>query len=115
MPMLSSIMINSTNAKALAAFWSSYLETGIDAEHEGFIWLGRRAGETRLAFQQVEHATEGRRRLHLDFGSHDVDADIARATTLGATEVEDHSIGGFHWHVLADPDGNEFCIGPVED
>ncbi|WP_231391737.1 VOC family protein [Arthrobacter sp. 35W] len=113
--MLSSIMINSANAKALAAFWSSYLETGIEAEHEEFTWLGRRAGETRLAFQQVDNPTEGRRRLHLDFGSHDVEADIARAVALGATAVEDHAIDDFHWHVLADPDGNEFCIGPVED
>ncbi|WP_427017206.1 VOC family protein [Pseudarthrobacter sp. P1] len=108
-------MINSTNAPALAAFWSSYLETGIEAEHEVFIWLGRRAGETRLAFQQVERATEGRRRLHLDFGSDDVEADIARAVALGATEIEDLWSGSFHWHVLADPDGNEFCIGPANE
>ncbi len=35
---------------------------------------------------------------------------IARVLDLGGSRVEDHEIQGFHWTVLADPEGNEFCV-----
>lgn len=114
MPQLSSIMINAVDAVSLAQFWTAYLQTSVEHQHEEFIWLKRREGETRLAFQRVDAPTEGRRRLHLDFGSDDVEADIASALALGASRVEDHWSGSFHWYVLADPEGNEFCVGPKD-
>ncbi|WP_232481589.1 VOC family protein [Arthrobacter sp. YN] len=47
---------------------------------------------------------------------HDADADVLRrkAELLGASFMEDHSIGDFHWHVMQDPEGNEFCIAQDE-
>ncbi|MFI5085074.1 MAG: VOC family protein [Actinomycetales bacterium] len=114
MPALSSIMVNSSRASELADFWAAFLGTVIEHRYEEFIWLKALDGQTRLAFQQVDEPTPGRRRLHLDFGSDDVDADLAQAVRLGASRVEDHWSGSFHWFVLADPDGNEFCIGPKD-
>ena len=56
---------------------------------------------------------DGGRRLHLDFGSDDVEARVERAVALGASRVEDHRAAPFHWFVLlADPEGNEFRLGP---
>lgn len=69
-------------------------------------------GQPRLAFREVTEPTAGRRRLHLDFTADDVDAETARALASGATQVEEHAISDFSWVVLADPDGNEFCIAP---
>ncbi len=35
---------------------------------------------------------------------------IARVLELGGSRIEDHEIMGFHWTVLGDPEGNEFCV-----
>ncbi len=48
-------------------------------------------------------------RLHLDFRPDDRDAEVARLLELGATHV-DIGQGDQSWVVLADPEGNEFCV-----
>ncbi|NYE94015.1 putative enzyme related to lactoylglutathione lyase [Psychromicrobium silvestre] len=114
MPELSSIMINALDARKLAEFWSAFLNTEIAADHEDFIWLKATEDQSRLAFQQVAEPTEGRRRLHLDFTADDPERELARALELGASQLEDHTSGSFHWVVLADPEGNEFCLSAAE-
>lgn len=109
---LSTIVINTSSPIALAEFWAAFLETEISFSDSGFTWLKSAEGQPRLAIQEVTDPTEGRRRLHLDFAADDAAAEVQRAISLGATTVEEHSIGDFSWMVLADPDGNEFCIAP---
>lgn len=116
-PVVGSVVINTTNPEGLAAFWMKLLDVGI-ARQVGpyFIWLeAQHPGGIYVAFQQVDEPTEGRRRLHLDMGVSDLDEAVARAVELGATEVEEHSFGDFTWKVLADPEGNEFCMAPMEN
>ena len=48
-------------------------------------------------------------RLHLDFVPDDQDAEVARLLGAGASRV-DVGQGEQSWVVLADPEGNEFCI-----
>lgn len=49
--------------------------------------------------------------MHLDFGAQDVEEEVSRLTAAGATEVGRHSFGDdFRWVVLADPEGNVFCV-----
>ncbi|ORB73681.1 VOC family protein [Mycobacterium scrofulaceum] len=65
----------------------------------------------RLGFQKVPDPTPGKNRVHLDFGAADVDAEVSRLTAAGATEVGRHGFGDdFRWVVLADPEGNVFCV-----
>ncbi|WP_159709068.1 VOC family protein [Arthrobacter sp. 18067] len=110
-PRIATIMINAVDAAHLAAFWSELLNMPVAAEHEGFIWLQpSQPGYPQLAFQQVAAPTEGRRRLHLDLHDDDATALRRRAESLGATFVEGHDIADFHWDVMQDPEGNEFCI-----
>ena len=51
-------------------------------------------------------------RLHLDLRTADLDAEVARVRALGAGQVTESPIveSGWTWHVLTDPDGNEFCV-----
>ena len=49
-------------------------------------------------------------RLHLDFRPDDQDAEVARLLDLGARRVDVGQTGDEPWVVLADPEGNEFCI-----
>ncbi|ORV86990.1 glyoxalase [Mycobacterium interjectum] len=65
----------------------------------------------RLGFQKVPDPTPGKNRVHLDLGAADVDAEVARLTAAGATELGRHNFGDkFRWVVLADPEGNAFCV-----
>ncbi|MBT2588026.1 VOC family protein [Arthrobacter sp. ISL-95] len=110
-PRIASIVVNAVDAARLSSFWSVLLDMPVSAEYEGFIWLRpAESGLPQLAFQQVAAPTEGRRRLHLDLHDADPSALRRKAETLGATFVEEYTIGDFHWDVMQDPEGNEFCI-----
>jgi predicted enzyme related to lactoylglutathione lyase len=68
----------------------------------------------QLGFQKVPDPTPGKNRVHLDLRTGDVDGEALRLTAAGATELERHQFGeNYRWVVLADPEGNEFClVGP---
>ncbi len=107
-----SIVVNTTDPQSLSGFWADLLELAVESSYEGeFVWLSPvTPGGPKLAFQRVEHPSEGPRRLHLDLHSEDPEALLSRALELGASESARHAIGDFGWVVLQDPDGNEFCI-----
>jgi hypothetical protein len=62
-----------------------------------------------LLFVRVAEPKEAKNRLHLDFRPDDRDAEVVRLLALGATRA-DVGQGEPSWVVLADPEGNEFCI-----
>ncbi len=62
-----------------------------------------------IMFAPVGEAKQGKNRLHLDFRPHDQDAEVQRLLGLGASRV-DVGQGDVSWVVLADPEGNEFCV-----
>ncbi|WP_307851185.1 VOC family protein [Nocardiopsis sp. MG754419] len=64
-------------------------------------------------FVPAEHGERTKNRLHLDFAPHvdqDREAEIARLLDLGATRVDAGQGPEATWDVLADPEGNEFCV-----
>lgn len=108
---IATIMVNAVDAERLAAFWAALLGTRVSTRFDQFVWLEPAGpGTPQLAFQQVDDPTGGRRRLHLDIHSPDPEALRAFAESLGAVFVEGSDIGDFHWDVMRDPEGNEFCI-----
>lgn len=65
-----------------------------------------------LLFVRVPEAKTAKNRLHLDFRPEDRDAEVQRLLALGARRA-DMERGERSWVVLADPEGNEFCVlGP---
>jgi predicted enzyme related to lactoylglutathione lyase len=62
-----------------------------------------------LLFVAVADSKDTKNRLHLDFRPEDRDAEVQRLLALGATKV-DIGQGESSWIVLADPEGNEFCV-----
>lgn len=108
---IATIMVNAVDAERLAQFWAALLGRAVSSRFEQFVWLRPAGpGAPQLAFQQVSEPTEGRRRLHLDIQGSDPAALRAHAESLGARFVADNDIGDFHWDVMQDPEGNEFCI-----
>jgi predicted enzyme related to lactoylglutathione lyase len=49
-------------------------------------------------------------RVHVEFDTKDMDADVGRLTELGAKVVATHGEPGVSWTVMSDPEGNEFCV-----
>jgi hypothetical protein len=62
-----------------------------------------------LLFASVSEPKSEKNRLHLDFRPDDRDAEVERLLQLGATRA-DVGQGEQQWIVLADPEGNEFCV-----
>jgi hypothetical protein len=62
-----------------------------------------------LMFAPVGEPKGGKNRLHFDFRPVDQQAEVARLLGLGARRV-DVGQGQASWVVLADPEGNEFCV-----
>ena len=62
-----------------------------------------------ILFEQVNSEKQGKNRLHFDFRPDDQGAEVERLLSLGATHV-DIGQGEQSWVVLADPEGNEFCV-----
>lgn len=62
-----------------------------------------------LIFEPVRETKAGKNRLHLDFRPEDQDAEVTRLLAMGARRV-DIGQGEQSWVVLADIEGNEFCV-----
>jgi len=63
-----------------------------------------------LLFLKVPEQKELKNRLHLDLRPEDQDAEVARLEALGARQVSVGQGVAATWVVMADPDGNEFCV-----
>lgn len=76
-------------------------------------YLADAHGPTVLLFIRMPEAKTAKNRVHLDVSPTDAtrDAEVERLLGLGATVVDDRRNGdGTGWVVLADPEGNEFCV-----
>jgi hypothetical protein len=62
-----------------------------------------------ILFLAVDDAKESKNRLHIDLRPDDQAAEVERLIALGASRV-DVGQGDVSWVVLADPEGNEFCV-----
>ena len=62
-----------------------------------------------LDFVRLDEDKKAKSRLHLDFRPDDQDVEVARLVAHGAQRV-DIGQGDPSWVVLADPEGNEFCV-----
>jgi predicted enzyme related to lactoylglutathione lyase len=63
-----------------------------------------------IVFLRVPDAKAVKNRLHLDFVPEDRDAEVGRLVAMGATRAAIGQTGDESWVVLADPEGNEFCV-----
>ncbi|MFF4036114.1 VOC family protein [Streptomyces sviceus] len=106
------VTIDCADAYALADFWSQVLGQPLHEED--------RPGDEEaqiesagLLFVTVSEAKSVKNRLHFDLQPQDRtrDEEVRRLVALGATIVDDQRTGdGMGWVVLADLEGNEFCV-----
>lgn len=114
---LGMITFDTTDAPTLAGWWARQTGGSVHADYGDEFVLVRPASGTGpiLAFQQIADPTPGKNRIHLDVSAPDREAEVDRLLGDGATLVARHEEGGFPWVVLADPDGNQFCVAQASD
>jgi len=110
---LSNIAIDATNPTVVAEFWCSVLGwTVLEEEEDGFC-IGPADGSWPGidVWRGAERKTT-KNRLHLDLRADGVEtpAELQRLLDLGATRVDVGQGPEVSWVVLADPEGNEFCL-----
>jgi Glyoxalase-like domain len=97
---------------AVAAFWTHALGFEETSRSEVGIMLHDRGGSGRwMWFAMVPEPKTAKNRYHLDLETDELDAEIGRLERLGATTLEQHRLDFWDWNVMADPEGNEFCLG----
>jgi predicted enzyme related to lactoylglutathione lyase len=106
------ITIDCSDPEGLAQFWADALDFKITfrADDGGEVAVERddESGPA-LLFIRVPDAKAVKNRIHFDLNPDDQAAEVERLKGLGATSVD---IGqrNVNWVVMADPEGNEFCV-----
>jgi hypothetical protein len=115
------LAIDCTDPRGLARFWCAVLDYEVQDEGDDLVTIGPSrtlGGENdrgpvppTLTFARVPEGKTVKNRLHLDVNPTDreQDEEVHRLLELGARRA-DVGQGEESWVVLADPEGNEFCV-----
>ncbi len=109
------VVVDCADLECAARFWAGALgyvsEGGADGTRYRSLLPASGLG-IEVLLQLTDDAKHGKNRVHLDLRTRDLDAEVRRVTALGATVLTSSPVAehGWAWHVLADPDGNEFCV-----
>jgi catechol 2,3-dioxygenase-like lactoylglutathione lyase family enzyme len=114
---ISELVLDCADPERLALFWSDVL---------GYVELGREDGaieigppdagfgglQPTIILSPSSDPRTGKLPLHIDVNpvDRDQDAELERLLSLGARRADVGQTGEEQWHVLADPEGNEFCL-----
>jgi hypothetical protein len=103
------IVVDCHDPERVARFWSQALGLPLQASGDGEWWLEPGGDYPDILFLAVPEAKSVKNRVHLDLRPDDQAAEVARLISMGARHVD---IGqrDVSWVVLADLEGNEFCI-----
>jgi catechol 2,3-dioxygenase-like lactoylglutathione lyase family enzyme len=108
---IKSVTFDAADALRLAAFWAAVFGSDVDEDSTGdraFVEAAGWGGPS-IWFARVPEGKSAKNRIHFDLRAPGAVADeVARLTGLGATVLERQ---GGHV-VMADPEGNEFCVEP---
>jgi predicted enzyme related to lactoylglutathione lyase len=107
------IVIDAHDLPGLARFWAQALGWQILSERDREIVIGSdEYALVGMCFMPAGDAKIVKNRVHVDLtsGAEDRAEEIDRLLALGARRVDIGQTGTESWTVLADPEGNEFCV-----
>ena len=114
---MSELVLDCHDPEALGRFWCEVLDfVVLDREEDGSLEIGPREGfggpQPTIVLSRTDEPRRSKSRLHLDVNAtdRDQDAELERLLALGARPADVGQTGEESWHVLADPEGNEFCL-----
>lgn len=112
----SELVVQCRDPQRLADFWCQVLDLVVLDEEDGVIEIGPPEGfggvQPTLVFLPTDDPPTGRSRVHLDVNPTDRDqaAELERLLALGARPTDIGQGSDVSWHVLLDPEDNEFCL-----
>lgn len=116
------LAVDCHDPEALAAFWCEVLDFKVIDRNEELVEIGSweptvediraRQMPPTLYFVRVPEGKTVKNRLHIDVSPIDgsTEDEVTRLLGLGATKVDVGQGPGRSWVVMADPEGNEFCV-----
>ncbi len=125
---IASVTFDCTNALTVGRFWSGALGRPLDpkasSDYATIGFAGRRdtvgwaaverEDDPTWMFVKVAEPKTAKNRIHLDVMTPDCEGEVSRLVDLGATRVADMEEYGYEWTVMADPEGNEFCVAKAK-
>lgn len=114
---VTAVMHDTDDLDGAVAFWTTILDLEVKYRDDTYAYLSGLAPDgPHLAFQAVPEPKEVKNRLHLDVMVEDRDAFAEWVVELGGRVIQQHEYPGWPiWIVMADPQGNEFCIYEKEN
>jgi hypothetical protein len=113
---ITELVLDCADPDKLAAFWAEVLDYVELGRADDGVEIGPRSGfggpQPTLVLSPSSVPRRQKLPLHLDVNptDRDQDAELQRLLALGARPVDIGQTGAESWHVLADPEGNEFCL-----
>ena len=105
------LVVDAQDPARLARWWAEALGYRITYEKPDEVEIRRAADELPgLVFVPVPEGKETKNRLHIDLRPADQEAEVERLVNMGARHVDVGQRRATRWIVLADPEGNEFCV-----
>ena len=107
---LEEIVVDCRDPVSLARWWQTVTGWQVVGENSDGVELAPTPGQTpSIMFTEVAEPKRYKNRLHLDWVPDDQHAEVERLLSLGASRV-DIGQDSAPWVVMADPEGNEFCV-----
>ncbi len=104
------LVVDAQDPARLARWWAEALNYKVVAEAPDEVEIRRTPDELPgLTFVPVPQGKAGKNRVHIDLRPDDQEAEVERLVDMGARHV-DVGQREVSWVVLADPEGNEFCV-----
>jgi hypothetical protein len=114
---ITELVLDAHDPELLARFWCTvlgYVELGRENEaiEIGPPGTGFGGPQPTIVIDRTDEPKKGKLRLHIDVNAtdRDQDAELERLLAAGARPADVGQTGDESWHVLADPEGNEFCL-----
>jgi Glyoxalase-like domain len=110
------LCVDTAEPRQIASFWEAALGWRRTSDEDYGVCIEPPEGSPEdgvapdILFLKVPEAKALKNRLHLDLRPKDQAAEVARLEALGARRVDVGQSAESTWVVLADPDGNEFCV-----
>lgn len=105
------LVVDAHDMPSLARFWCEVLDWKVVHEDENEVTIGADARALPgLCFVSAPDSKTVKNRLHIDLSPDDHAAEVERIVALGATRADVGQGDDVSWVVLADPEGNEFCV-----
>ena len=112
MPILTfkDLCLDVSSRERMEPFWAAVLGYEQVRGSGGSTYLRSSTSGLVVWVNEVPEPKTAKNRAHIDFDAGDMETEVERLVGLGGSVVARHNLGDFRWTIVADPEGNEFCV-----